>query len=175
MNMKRWMTAAVIAATMASAGVARAEAQLGYVQLQRAIFEVNEGKRAKAKLTKAFQKKQAELTKKEAELKKLQDALKAKVKPGTAPDEATRAQMEDFRNRLMSLQQTFMSEQKSLQQEEQKLVGGIMKKMKKVIEKIGKSGKYTAILEVSDNGLLYAKPHLDLTNEVIRAYNKQHK
>ena len=47
--------------------------------------------------------------------------------------------------------------------------------MRKVIQKIGKSGRYSLILELQDARMLYAKPHLDLTNEVIRKYNSTHK
>jgi Skp family chaperone for outer membrane proteins len=47
--------------------------------------------------------------------------------------------------------------------------------MRGVIKEIGEQGGYTLILEVQDARLLYAKPHLDLTNEVIRKYNGKYK
>ena len=34
---------------------------------------------------------------------------------------------------------------------------------------------HTLILEVAESRLLFAKPHLDLTNEVIRKYNGKYK
>lgn len=152
--------------------VAPAEAAdplIGYVSLQRAILEVEEGKRAKANLKKVFEKKQAELTKKESELKAMKDALDAK-NPG-AQDPATQKQRSEFQAKLMELQQTFVKEQQELQGQEQKELTAITEKMRTVIKEIGNAGGYQVILEIQDSRLLFAKPHLDLTNEVIRKYN----
>lgn len=152
---------------------ARAEDPLiGYVNLQRAILEVEEGKRAKAQLKKTFDKKQKALSKQEAELKALQDKLE---KSAGKNDDATRKQRVDFQQKLMELQQVFMTEQQELAKLEQKTLAGITKKMRGVISDIGRKGKYTLILEVQENRLLFGKPHLDLTNEVIRKYNQKFK
>lgn len=157
-----------------SATVARAEKPLiGYVNLQRAILEVEEGKRAKSSLKKAFEKKQAELSKKETELKNLKDAIERESV--VKDDSATRARKLDFQNKLMELQQTFVKEQQELQALEAKELSAITDKMRAVIQDIGKAGAYTIILEIQDARLLFAKPHLDLTNEVIRKYNQKYK
>jgi outer membrane protein len=152
--------------------VAHAKETLGYVNLQRAILEVDEGKRAKEALKKQFEKKQADLQKKETELKSLKDALEASA---TKDDPATRQKRIEFQNKLLDLQQVFVKEQQELQQLEQKELSAITTKMRKIIEDIGKAGEYTLILEIQDSRLLYAKAHLDLTNEVIRKYNTTHK
>jgi outer membrane protein len=145
---------------------------IGYVNLQRAVIEVKEGKRAKDKLKETFEKKQAQLGQKEAEL----NTLKARLEKESVvkDDEATRKRQAEFQSKLMELQQTFRSEQQALQQAEQEALSGITKKMRDVISEIGKKGQYTLILEVQDSRLLYAKQHLDLTNEVIRNYDKKY-
>lgn len=173
---KRWMVAMIASATLGTTTLAQAETLIGYVQLQRAIFEVNEGKRAASKLKKKLTAKQAELAKQEKNLQTMRDQLEAKAKTQAGnPNPETRQELVNFRNKVMALQETFMKEQQALQQEEQTMISGIAKRMHEIIEQLGKSGKYTLILEVNDNGLLYAKPHLDLTNEVIRKYNSKYK
>lgn len=151
-----------------------ADPQIGYVSLQRAILEVEEGKRAKDKLKKTFETKQAELTKKEADLKVLKDQIDSKSTVATE-DPETKLQKQKFQDKLMELQQTFMKEQQELQATEQKELSAITERMRAVIKDIGNAGGYQLILEIQDSRLLFAKPHLDLTNEVIRKYNAKHK
>ena len=159
-------------ATLGFSKVAHAKEVLGYVNLQRAILEVDEGKRAKEALKKTFEKKQTDLQKKEQELKSLKDALE---RDAAKEDPQTRQKRIEFQNKLLDLQQVFVKEQQELQQLEQKELSAITQKMRKIIDDIGKQGNYTLILEIQDSRLLYAKAHLDLTNEVIRKYNAIHK
>jgi outer membrane protein len=170
--MKTGATVLLCLATLGFSKVAHAKEVLGYVNLQRAILEVDEGKRAKEALKKTFEKKQADLQKKEQELKSLKDALE---RDATKDDPQTRQKRIEFQNKLLDLQQVFVKEQQELQQLEQKELSAITAKMRKIIEDIGKTGGYTLILEIQDSRLLYAKAHLDLTNEVIRKYNSMHK
>lgn len=146
---------------------------IGYVNVARAVVEVNEGKRAQKRLRAAVEKKQAAL----GEKKKALDKIKAAIdRESVVKDSAeTRARMADFQTKVAALQQDFMKEQQSLQQDERKALEGITKKMRSVIAEIGKKGGYALILEGGESRLLFAKPHLDLTNEVIRSYNAKHK
>ena len=43
--------------------------------------------------------------------------------------------------------------------------------MSRILGKMGKSGKYTMIFEKTESSLLWAEPHLELTNELIRRFN----
>jgi outer membrane protein len=156
----------------AAAAASAAEPVIGYVDLQRAIVSVDEGKRAKAQIEKVFAQKQAQITAKEQKLKALQDEVKASAASGGA---AAQARQAEFQGQLMELQKTIMKEQQQLQELEQKQLASITEKMRATIANIGKAGGYTLILEVQANRLLYAKPHLDITNEVIRAYNRAYK
>jgi outer membrane protein len=149
------------------------DALIGYVNIQRAIVEVEEGKRAKEKLKATFDVKQKALSDKESELKKMKDAIEKESV--VKDDAATRQKKAEFQTKLLELQQVFMKEQQELQAEEAKALSGITEKMKKVIQEIGEQGGYTLILEIQDSRLLFAKPHLDLTNEVIRKYNARNK
>lgn len=149
------------------------ELLIGYVNVQRAILEVEEGKRAKDQLKASFDVKQKELSKREEELKALKDAIdKQSV---VKDDAATKAQKTQFQAKLLELQQLFMKEQQALQDAQGKLVADIAVKLRKVVEEIGSQGGYTLILEGTESRLLFARPHLDLTNEVIRKYNARYR
>jgi outer membrane protein len=175
------IVSALTIAFMLSFGCADAYAassQIGYVDLQRAILAVNEGKRAKAKLQKTFEKKSKKLRQDEEKLLKLRDELKAQLagqSPEALRDPKMRARAMEFEKKKAQVQQALMKERQELQALEQKALLKITEKMRKIIRKIGKAGKYSLILESQDARMLYAKPHLDLTNEVIRKYNISHK
>ena len=160
-------------ATFAASGA------VGYVDLQRAILQVNEGKRAKAKLQKTFEKKSKKLKSDEQNLLKMRSQLESqfagKNMDALQKDPKMREQAMKYEQKRMEIQKALMKERQELQELEQKALLKITKKMRKVIKKIGDSGKYLIILESQDARMLYAKPHLDLTNEVIRKYNKKHR
>lgn len=146
---------------------------IGYVNVQRAILEVEEGKRAKDALKKIFEDKQKRLTEQENELKKMKESIEKDAAGKSTP--ALEQRKAEFQNKLVQLQQNFMKEQQELSADEQKQLQGITDKMRKIVQEMGEQGQYTIILEIQDSRLLYAKPHLDLTNEVIRKYNARYK
>ena len=168
-----FLASAIVGSSVGAKTALAANPVLGYVHLQRAILEVEEGKRAKAKLQKTVEKKQKSLMAKEKELKTLKEALD-KQSVVKKDDPAIRAQKAEFETKLMELQQIFVQEQQELQKLEAKTLSGITKKMRKIIRGIGRTEGYTLILEIQENRLLFAKKHLDLTNQVIRRYNKAH-
>lgn len=152
---------------------AAADPLIGYVNMQRAILEVEEGKRAKTQLQKKYEIKQRELSKREQELKALQDAIEKESV--VKQDDAARQRRVEFQTKYLELQQIFMKESQELQKMQEKEIKAIQDKMRKVINNIGRAGGYTLILEIQENRLLFAKQHLDITNEVIRKYNAKYK
>jgi len=170
--MRAGLIALALSFFAASTARAQSEPLIGYVDLQKAIVTVEEGKRAKESLRKTYQAKQQALSEKEEELKRLKDRIDSEMQAQTPEAQSRRAQ---FQSKLMALQQEFMKEQQELQQLEAQQLQSITEKMRKIIASIGKAGGYSMILEIQGNRLLYAKDHLDLTNEVIRKYNAKFK
>jgi outer membrane protein len=167
--MNRMLTAALaLTAISALPQVARAEQKIAYVDLQRALEETDEGKKAKAKLKADFEKKQKELDARQEELKKMKadlDKQQAILKP-----EALQAKQQELQQKLVGLQETYMRLQKDLQEKEAQETGKIFKKMQGVIATIAEKENVTFVLE-KNSGILYAPPSLDLTNELIRKFN----
>lgn len=165
--------ALVLAISLPASAAQAADSVIGYVNLARALLEVNEGKRAMSRIKVTFDKKQADLLKSEAELKTMKDKLDSTS--AVADTATTRAKRAEFESKVMELQQRLFKEQQELEKLKAKELAAIREKMSKIIRQVGKSNGYTLILEIQESRLLYAKPHLDLTNEVIRKYNQKFK
>ncbi|MEO1336801.1 MAG: OmpH family outer membrane protein, partial [Myxococcota bacterium] len=82
MKFRMFLCAAIMAGYGLTAAPALAAPQIGYVDLQRAILQVDEGKRAQEKLKKTLEKKQKDLEAKLAPRKKSLEALQKKVAEG---------------------------------------------------------------------------------------------
>src|SRR5512147_174547 len=155
----------VLAAVPAAA---RAEQKIGYVDLQRALNEVEEGKTAKALLQKDFAEKQKQLDAKKAEFEKLQaDFEKQSV---VMAEQARKDKMADLDRRARDLQALFMNLQKDLSERERDATRGIFDRMNAIVREIAEADGFTYVLE-KGAGIVYAPPSLDVTNELIRKYN----
>lgn len=158
---------AVALALALSAPAAAAEVKLGYVDLQRALNEVDEGANAKKALKKEFDEKQKTLDAKQNELKALKDELDSRgtmMKP-----EVKQEKLNDLQKRLLETQQLYFQLQQELSKREGEATAEIFKKMGVILQTMGEEQGFSMIVEKS--GVVYAKPSLDVTNELIRRYN----
>ena len=158
----------VAAVFLLSASAAFAEdSKFGYVDMQRALNETEDGRKAKEKLKKEFDQKQKELDEQQAQLKKdIEDLDKKRT---LLPADKLREKETELRSRLEKVQQTYMRHQQDLTAKEQKETGKIFERMTRIVQKIAAAENLSMIVDKS--ALIFAKPHLDLTNELIRRYN----
>src|SRR5262249_50114917 len=77
----------------------------------------------------------------------------------------------DLQEKFVQLQGTYVRLQKDLSEKEAEMMKGIMGKMQGVIAQIAAQESFTIVFEKTESSILWAKPSLDLTNEVIRRYN----
>ncbi len=63
-----------------------------------------------------------------------------------------------------------MRHQQDLAAKEEEATQPIVERLQRIIGKIATAENFTMVLDKSA-GVVYAKPHLDLTNEVIRRFN----
>lgn len=167
--MKRSLLVAC-ALSLAATGVAHAQqVKLGYVDLQRALFETEDGRRAKDKLKKDFDQKQKELDEQQEELKKAFEDLQKKRT--LLPADTVAKKEAELNERLQKVQDIFVRHQRDLSQKEQDATRSIFERMQRIIGKIAMAEDLAMVLDRNQAGIVFAKPHLDLTNEVIRRYN----
>jgi len=159
---------AVAAAIVASAVPAAAQGvKLGFVDIQKALMTVNEGKSAKSKLEKIAKSKQAELDKMQDDIKRL--ATELQEQGAVMRDETKRQKAQEYQKRLMELQDYYLNNQKTLAEEEAKLTRPILERFEKILKKIGKDEGYTMIMEKA--AVVYASSATDLTDRLIADFN----
>lgn len=143
--------------------------KIGYVDLQRALNNVEEGKAAKAKLKKDFEAKQQQLTKKQEEVQKLQQSLESGGE--MMNDEAKQKKATELQQEMAGLQELYMEMQRDLAEKEGEATKRIFGKMEKILAGIAAERGYDLILEKSESSVLFAQDSMDLTDELVKRFN----
>ena len=168
--MRRFIPALALPLALLAARSASAADKLAYVDVERAIAETEEGKAAKVHL-------QGELEAKRDELKKMEDGLqKLKVdydrQAGVLSDDAKQAKQKEMQAEFGKYEHAARESQVKLQQKEAQTFGGIGEKMLVVVQEVADKAGFNFV--VNKKVLLYAPTASDITNEVVREYNKRH-
>ena len=154
------------------AGLARPalaeETKLGFVDLRRALHETEDGRKARTSLEKVFSQKQKELDEQQEDVKKAIEDLNKKRT--LLPADTVRQKEAELQERVAKVQETYMRHQKDLATKEEEATRPIVERLNRIIGKIAEKENFTMIFD-RNQGVVFAKPHLDLTNEVIRRYN----
>jgi outer membrane protein len=172
MRILTFLAALAIAVPLAPAASA-ADLKIGYVDLQLALNEVDEGKAAKAQLKKDFDEKQKRLDREQTDLKRMKEDLDKQAV--VMADDARREKQGELDRKFMEVQGLFVQLQKELSEREREVTRGIFEKMTQIIREIAEAEGYTLVFERTDAGLIYAPKSLDLTSDLIRKYNARFK
>jgi outer membrane protein len=165
------LAAAALALALAAPAPARAEQKIGFVDLQRALNEVDEGKAAKATLKHEFDEKQKVLDQKKGDFDLLRAGFEKQA--SVMSEEARKDKQGELERRGMELQATYVQMQKELSEREREATRGIFEKMNAIVREIAEGDGLSAVVQAE--ALVYAAPSLDLTNELVRKYNARHK
>lgn len=156
---------------LALPSLATAEEKIAIVSLQKALNDVNEGKKAKEKLKKEFAQKKKEIDKEKANLQKEADALQ---KQGSVLSrEAMQSKTQALQKRFMELQTKAANYERELKMAELESANKIIASMRGLIEELAKKGGYTLVLENSTETVLFAPNAKDITKDLIALYNKK--
>ena len=147
--------------------------KLGTVNLQQALNEVEEGKKAKAKLKEDFDKEQKKLEILRQELADMQGKLEQERLVSSGKDYQQKE--ENFKQKLVSVQNSLRDAQQNLAKREMEVTGAILNDLKVIVLDIGKKENYTFIFEGSQDVLLYSPNVEDITAKVISLYNAKSK
>ncbi|MFH1654689.1 MAG: OmpH family outer membrane protein [Pseudomonadota bacterium] len=158
------------AATKAS-GNCCSDMKFGYVDINRALNEVEEGKKAKKALEVEVNVKKQKLAAYEQELKDMKTELEKK-RLVLSPD-ALKEKEEEFRRKFMEVQQQMGQFQQDVAKKEMELTQGIVERLRALVQGIGGQDNYTMILETSRDVVLYAPAGSDLTDRVIKDFNSK--
>ncbi len=150
---------------------AAAKDKIGYVNLMVVLDGTEDGKATMAKLRK-------EIDVKEAEFKKRGIAFREKVKQFQSrakmmKEEKVAEQAMKLQKEEQDLQLLGIKYQGEFQNKKAEALAGFQKKVQDVIEFVAKREGLTFV--VRQEALLYGPPKMDLTNQVIREYDKRFK
>ena len=154
-----------------SAMAATADMKIAVVDLQKALQSVDTGKNAKSTLEKEFNEKKKALQAEEESIKKMSEDFKKQSL--VLSDEAKQRKQNEIQERLVKYRELFGKSQFDIQNRERQLTEPIIGKLKSIVEELGTKQGYTIILEKNENNVLFSQPKDDLTEEVIKSYNKK--
>jgi len=144
--------------------------KIGYIDVQRVLARSAAGVAAREQLEKERGTIQKDMDGRRQELEKLRDEIEKKGPLMSA--DARREKQEQFDRKRRDAARAADDYQKELEKKEGQLLQKVLQEVGGVIEKVGKEKNYYMIVEKRNAGVLYAANDADLTDEVIRAYDR---
>ena len=168
--MKYWLVLLLLGLSW-TPGMAQDRMKIGYIDVRRVVTESAPGKRAGERLQAQLKKAEADTLKERQELERLRSDLEKK---GPLLKEEERRNLEvDFQKRSVNLQRTMGDLQQEIQSKERELMQDILKDLEGIVSEIGKTDKFTLILDRSQ--ILFGDQAIDITNKVIETFNRAKK
>jgi outer membrane protein len=169
--MKQLVVLLVVCLGLIASPVMAQDQKIGYVDLQKALNLSVAGKAAKEKIKAKVQSYDAEVQSRQGELKKLKEDLEKQAM--LLSEEARNAKERDYQQKVKDYQRFTKDIQETLQQTDADFTRKILETLLKVVQTVGKSTGYTMILEKTESSIVYADESTDITDEVIKAFDKQ--
>ncbi len=158
---------------MSSSVAVAAENKVGYVDLQKALNLSEAGKQAKEELAATVKKHEGTVETRQNELKQLKNKIE---KEGRHLSEEGRSKMErEYQQKLKDFQRFTKDVQEELQEKDADFTRRILEDLFALVKEIAQKQGFSMVLEKSESSLLYADDGLDLTDELINAYNAKKK
>jgi len=146
--------------------VASAQLKVAVINVQKALADTDELKKASADLAKKYQPRTDEMEKIQKDL----EAIDAQLNSGKLNQQAT-ADLQAQGTRKQRDQQRMQDDMNAdVEKDRQDILASMSEKMQSVINKLAEEKGLDMIVEASQT--LYSKPALDLTADATAAYNK---
>ncbi len=171
--MKRILGAFLVVLLLAAAVPALAEAKIGFVDLQRALNQSDAGQAAKQQIGKTVEEYEGRVAQRQRELQRMKEELEKQSV--VLADEARTARERDYQQKVRDYQRFTQDIQEELQRQDAQFTQRILRELIQVIDEVGKKEGYTLVLEKTESSILYASDQIDMTDQVIKAYNERFK
>jgi len=160
----------MVAVTVFPLSAVGADRKIGVVDLQRCLTESIEGKRVFQDLKTKKDGMQRKLDERQEELLKLKDELeKQSMMLSMDAKEDKEKEFERKRRDFKYFYDDLSSEMKKAEAEAR---AKMLKELEKVVVDIGEKGLYLMVFERRSGGIMYIDKAIDITVEVIKAYDK---
>ncbi|MBI5057495.1 MAG: OmpH family outer membrane protein [Nitrospirae bacterium] len=147
-----------------------AETKVGYVDLNKALNESEEGKKAVKLLEEFFKSKQSVIEDKRKEIARLDEEM-AKQSSILNPD-AIKSKREERDRIARDFQRTVKDSEDELEKKRADFMERIVKDLSEVVNKIGEEEGYTVIFDKVQSGIMFIPAKLDLTDKLIKRFNE---
>ena len=144
---------------------------IGKVDIQRVLLSVSQGKKVRDQLKGEFEKKKKVLDKEQGKIKKMQEDFQKQSL--VMSDKAKMDKERQLQEAIMKLQQKSLGFQKEIQEMENKMKAPIIDRVRKIVESVSKKEKLDVTFEASTAPVVYAKNEKDITEMVIKSYDKK--
>jgi len=145
-----------------------AELKIGYIDLQRIVYESDAGKKAKSELDALIKSKQVVVDEKRKTLEKLKSDLEKQA--SALSPEARKAKQDEYEKIEREFLRFAQDSETELRKKDAELKEMIVKEVFELMDKIGKEEGYTMILDRSM--VIYGNKEIDITNIIIKKYNE---
>ncbi len=156
---------------MVLTGVASADVKVAIVDLQRILSESIRGKEAKDLLEKEAERKKEIIETKKEELQKLIEEFEKQQLVLSEKARADKQRLIDEKS--SALREMIIQYQQELQKKDQELTRSIINEVSGIVEEIAKRYGFTLVVEKNEGGILYFKNGLDITDKVLKEYDKR--
>lgn len=171
MHMRKMLAISFLALFVCFFPVLSASAEdikIGFVDMQKAVSSTKEWKKEYANFKNDFQKEKGVISEKE---KAIRQELEELNKQGfVLSPELKRQKEEAFGKNKREFERYVQDRNDEFSKREKELADKLMKKVIKIIQTLGKEKKLTMIVE--QNTVFYSSTEADLTDLVIKAYDK---
>ena len=178
MRKQAFSLALAVALVMTLLGSAQAQnpaptqgSKVGIINIQRAIVESEEGKKAQEKLRAEFAPKEREQRAKQAEIEKLRKQLQEQER--ALSDEARRNLVRQIETKTRDFNRTNEDFNAELRQAQGQMGNDIMRKLIKVLDQYARENGYHMVIDVSSpqTPVAWASTTVDVTDDIIKLYN----
>ncbi len=155
----------------ASMSFAAGAVKIATINMQKVVRNSAAGKKAMEELSQKFEALKQKLKAQQDEIKAFKNDI-AKKAPLMSEDARVQKERE-LQKMLRDFKEKSDDAQFEMRQAETKRMEPVLKKLEKVVQQVGKDGGYTLIIEENMPGLYYFDSAVDITDMVIKAFNKQ--
>ena len=163
---------ATATATPSSLALAQSS-KYAVVDMQAVILNVEEGKLARSDLEKQIKEKEKDLLKKKEELDKMNQEWEKQAP--LLNEQARMSKQKEFQEKFMALRIEDMTFQNEIKGKEQTATQKIAVNVSKLVNDMAKQRGVDMVFETNSAGLLFLKDPIDMTKDVIAAFEAQHK
>jgi outer membrane protein len=149
---------------------ASAQTKVAVINLQRAVLESAEIKKASTELETKYRPRQQEMEKLQKDLQSIQQNLQTNAGKLTAQAEADLTAQGQRKQR--ELQRIGEDLQQDVDRERNDILGRSSQKMQEIVKKLAEEKGFDMVVDVSNT--IYFKPALEITTEAVAAYDKAH-